>query len=583
MHRLHVMVIALLAAFSTVGTLHANDRPRALVLEHIDQWTHSARAMELLDEAGFEVAPLPLDASPADLEAELILFGSFASEHPGYAAYMKRYAEDLRAFTASGRTIVQLAQGDQVELAPPFAPATLSAVRCDRDYGAAVVLAPDHPLLKDAPITNGKIAFHATRTVWESFNDQSGYGVLLAADAHAQTPALMEGAVGRGRIILAAMTFDKTITPVEQSSDALRAVQDAFAKTFFSNLAAYVAEIAAGRARPVDVTPSPLKALAHTPGSWTLAVLPDTQVYAMRHPGLFYAQTGWIAKNRDRLDIRYVLQLGDVVNNNTPKQWRHARDAMSLLDGEVPYAIAPGNHDYGPNGNASTRDTLFNDYFPFEEIAAWPTFGGAMEEGRLDNTYHLFDAGGAQWIIIALEWAPRLETIAWANDVMERHPDRIGIMITHAYMNSNERRYDHTDTEHSQTYNPHGYATPGAKSDGEELWNGLVRRHDFLLVLNGHVLGDGTGYLVSTNDAGDPCHQMLANYQMRTLGGEAYMRLLEFQPDGRTIQVKTYSPLYDGYLLEPDQQFRIELETARWKAVTKKMRGREHRKANKDT
>ena len=29
---------------------------------------------------------------------------------------------------------------------------------------------------------------------------------------------------------------------------------------------------------------------------------------------------------------------------------------------------------------------------------------------------------------------------------------------------------------------------------------------------------------------------------------------------GRTVQVKTYSPLYDKYLLQPDQQFQLELD-----------------------
>ena len=109
-------------------------------------------------------------------------------------------------------------------------------------------------------------------------------------------------------------------------------------------------------------------------------------------------------------------------------------------------------------------------------------------------------------------------------------------------------------------YNPHQYKTPGKLHDGEELWQQLVRKHDFLLTLNGHVLGDGTGYLASRNDRGHTCHQMLANYQMRELGGEGYLRLLEFRPDGKTVVVKTYSPLYESWLLEPDQQFRFELD-----------------------
>jgi 3',5'-cyclic AMP phosphodiesterase CpdA len=534
----------------------------------LDQWTNSARATELLERAGFEVKPLPLDESPIAFEAELIMIGSFASEHPQYASYMERYAEDLYKYVDRGHTLLQMTQADQVEAEPPFLPSTHSAKRGDQDFGVAMVLSPDNPLLKSAPNIEGKMAFHDTRTIWESFTYQGEFEVMIAGDTHAQHPALMEGACGQGRIILAAMAFDKVIAPPDESSEALRAMQDAFAQAFFANLAEHVMNVAAGTAQQLAVTPSPRVVREYVSGSWTLAVLPDTQVYSLRYPGMFYAQTGWIARNRDGVNIKYVLQLGDVVNNNTPRQWRNARDAMSLLDGIVPYAIAPGNHDYGPNGSASTRDTLFNEYFPYDEIARWPTFGGAMVAGRLDNTYHLFEAGGVEWIIIALEWAPRDETIAWANEVMERHADRIGILMTHAYMNNNDLRYDHTDTEHPQDYNPHHYQTPGAINDGEELWNKLIRGHDFLLVLNGHVLGDGTGYLASTNDLGRTCHQMLANYQMRELGGEAYMRLLEFQPDGRTIQVKTYSPLYDGYLLAPDQQFRIELKEPRWKAAS---------------
>ena len=88
----------------------------------------------------------------------------------------------------------------------------------------------------------------------------------------------------------------------------------------------------------------------------------------------------------------------------------------------------------------------------------------------------------------------------------------------------------------------------------------LVRRHRFAMTLNGHVLGDGTGYLASVDDHGRVVHQMLANYQMREVGGEGYLRLLELLPDGRTMHVRTYSPLLDRYLVDPDQQFTIELD-----------------------
>jgi len=296
------------------------------------------------------------------------------------------------------------------------------------------------------------------------------------------------------------------------------------------------------------------------PGSWTLAVLPDTQVYSLRLPGLFLAQTSWLVQEREALDLSYVVQLGDIVNNNTKGEWENAYRALSVLHGHVPYALVPGNHDYGPSGDASTRETGLNDGFHASDMEAWPTFGGTMEEGRLDNSWHRFAAGGRKWILVCLEWGPRDATVAWANGVMERHPDHWGILVTHAYLNHDDHRYDHTDKTRPQDYNPHAYGTPGGVNDGEELWQKLVRRHRFAFTLNGHVLADGTGYRRDRTDKGNTCHQILANYQMRELGGEAYLRLLEFRPDGRTVRVKAYSPLYDRYLDAPDQSFTLTLE-----------------------
>jgi hypothetical protein len=160
----------------------------------------------------------------------------------------------------------------------------------------------------------------------------------------------------------------------------------------------------------------------------------------------------------------------------------------------------------------------------------------------------------------AVEWGPRDSVIAWANDVMNGLPEREGILATHAYLNNDSRRYNHLDALHSQRFNPHHYSTPGGVNDGEELWQKLVRRHRFCMTLNGHVLGSGVGYLKSVTDHGNTCHQMLSNYQMREQGGEGYMRLLEFLPDGLTVNVFTYSPLYDKFLDEDGQNFSITLD-----------------------
>jgi hypothetical protein len=232
---------------------------------------------------------------------------------------------------------------------------------------------------------------------------------------------------------------------------------------------------------------------------------------------------------------------------------------MALLDGAIPYALATGNHDYSICDEASLRVTPLNSWFSFADTAALQSFGGAYESEKLDNTYHLFEAGGHSWIAVVLEWGPRDEVIAWANEVMEHHPDRLGILVTHAYLNMNSRRFDQND-DHEQ-YNPHNGVIPDV-NDGEELWQGLVRRHRFVLTLNGHALGDGTGYLANTTDRGNTVHQLLTNFQTRSLGGEGYLSLLELLPNGRTIRVHSYSPFLDRFLMDPDHRFTIQLDAS---------------------
>jgi len=305
------------------------------------------------------------------------------------------------------------------------------------------------------------------------------------------------------------------------------------------------------------------------PASFTLVALPDTQVYAMKpqwHKH-FYNQAEWVAQNAERLNIKYVLHEGDIVNNNNRPQWEVAQAAMKLLDGKVPYALAPGNHDYGPNGSSDDRSTLLNEYFSAAGHAKWPTFGGVKDEDRLESSYHTFEAQGKKYLILALEWGPRDETVAWANKVCDEHPDHRIILVTHAFVYYDSTRYDWKKYGDKQTWNPHAYANCkppiGTANDGEELWQKLIRqRPNFVMALNGHVLENGTGLVSTRGDHGNMVHQMLANYQNRQEGGQGFLRLIEFLPDDKTVRVRTYSPSTGKFKTDADQQFTLELEHA---------------------
>jgi hypothetical protein len=308
------------------------------------------------------------------------------------------------------------------------------------------------------------------------------------------------------------------------------------------------------------------EALPIAEGSWTLVILPDTQVYSRAYPQHFEAQTKWIVDHADSHNIKYVLHEGDITDNNVPDQWDNAAQAMQVLDGKVPYALATGNHDYGPHGNAADRTTMFNEekYFgPGSPYSKLKSIGGLFEKGSTENSYHTFEAGGRKWLVLALEWAPRDAVVEWANKVAAEHSDYSTILLTHAYMYYDDTRYDWATKGNDQTWNPHSYGVakiPGETvNDGEQLWQKLVSRHpNFRFTFNGHVLVDGTGRLTSKGEHGNKVHQLLANYQFKEEGGRGDMRLMEFLGDGKTVKVRTYSPVLDRYDRAADQEFELQ-------------------------
>jgi hypothetical protein len=228
----------------------------------------------------------------------------------------------------------------------------------------------------------------------------------------------------------------------------------------------------------------------------------------------------------------------------------------------IPYAIALGNHDYGEHGWADSRANPFSSFFPVSTFRKMGTLGGTYQPRVSDNSFHLFSVGGREWIAVMLEWGPRRDVVRWANTVLNAHANRAAIVVTHAYMYDDGSRMDYSRRD--QAWNPHDYPTadlPGGVHDGEDLWRELISQHgNIAMVLSGHVLGRGTGYLASKGEVGNTVHQMLSNYQMLAGGGQGYMRLLEFLPDGDTVQVKTYSPVVDAYLTDEQNQFVIKLD-----------------------
>ena len=90
---------------------------------------------------------------------------------------------------------------------------------------------------------------------------------------------------------------------------------------------------------------------------------------------------------------------------------------------------------------------------------------------------------------------------------------------------------------------------------GKQVWEKLLKpSKNIVLAISGHMghpgdFEDSVAYRVDDNAEGKDPHQMMFNVQVlgggwEGNGGDGWVRILEFKPDGKTISVKTYSPLF---------------------------------------
>lgn len=335
---------------------------------------------------------------------------------------------------------------------------------------------------------------------------------------------------------------------------------------------------AAGTATSGQTLPDPSYV---EPGSFTIAVLGDTQNYSQFYPDIYEMQTQWLVDNKAQHNLQFVLHVGDVVNFNSTTQWDNAATAQSTLDGELNYAISPGNHDYADN-RAVTQFNQVNRFGPGSAYDGQSTLSGhyPAEPNSRTNTYHTFQANGQDYLVLALEFGPRDEVVAWAQSVADAHPYHRAILLTHAYMFDGGQWFDATvdpndpqgrtydqirdaEVNHAESiFNPKSYGWAADGNDGKDLWDKLVKeRENMSLVITGHQFDefDGFPYLLTQNENGDDIYQMLVDMQNRLNGGDGWIRLLEFSPDGQTVTVKSYSPFLDEWSYASDEFFTVQL------------------------
>lgn len=310
---------------------------------------------------------------------------------------------------------------------------------------------------------------------------------------------------------------------------------------------------------------------SHAP--FTVVGLPDTQNYSEFYPEIFDQQTRWVVENRARRNIAFVSHYGDVVNHgDSITEWENAEIAMRRLDNaNIPYGVSAGNHDITPAGTAGTAyiPHEFRTRYGPERFAGKSWYGGASPSGM--SSYQTFSGGGKEFIALHLICDTPLDELVWAQGVLNANRDKPVMITTHRYLQDAEDYTGGVPLVSSGRYpdiwyNVEGTYTPGG-IHAEAFYETFVRTNpNVFLVNSGHFHEEYRQ--TSTNLAGLPVHEVLADYQDDTNGGNGFLRLMQFDTARNRIDVQSYSPYLDAYETKDESQFTLSVDFDRYASAT---------------
>ncbi len=328
-------------------------------------------------------------------------------------------------------------------------------------------------------------------------------------------------------------------------------------------------------------------------GAFTYAVIPDTQSYdgegrhtkRGRAPGVgptknaqLDAIVDWLVANAEKENILFVSHTGDIVDVDNDFQWRFASNAMSRLDGRLPYAVVPGNHDM----KASSGDTtLFQKYFPASRYAgnAWyaatfPGFtnsAGLFVSGNNANTICLFAQGREKFAVVHLECNAPDSVLAWAEKELAKYPDRHVIVATHQDLGAIESKNGRTlrketselSKEELEKFEPdlsiygrmkwHKCHSKDGNS-GLDIWNKFTSRLKNVFLV---VSGDQGMIGISRVDERGVHGNMVYSLMQDT--GRGYIRIFRFIPSEKVVRCYTIDPRNGGELVHSFYVWRDDL------------------------
>jgi len=255
----------------------------------------------------------------------------------------------------------------------------------------------------------------------------------------------------------------------------------------------------------------------------------------------------WIVNNREEKNIKFVMGLGDITDENTVEEYAvAAKHLQKLNDAGIPQSIIRGNHD-GPNDKImDLYDECLKDVIeatPYDGIMTAPVFdeNGDLVSGTYDNMYYTVEVGEQKWLIFALGYQPTSDILAWAGEIIEQHSDYNVILTTHGYING---KLEIPNTAR------------------QRLWDELGCKYENIKLI---LCGDCTAIDIATQKRvginGNVVTEVLIDRQTIDQAiAYGHVTLLRFSADGAKVKFEDFASVKEKYF-RPSNQFIIDISS----------------------
>ena len=228
-----------------------------------------------------------------------------------------------------------------------------------------------------------------------------------------------------------------------------------------------------------------------------------------------------------------------------------------------------------PSGSGPRPLGLYNTYFGKPRFTGKTFYGGHLDPNNTTNSnednYTLFESNGIKFISINLAYRPAPNPtppnlsvnllrdnpeLNWANTLLEDHDDRLAIVTSHYFLNTNEA------------------GTPPMGQYGQAVYDALKANDNLFMMLSGHWWGEAWVTETTDRDSSRPVQALMANYQGHEFPDDGdsntpvntpnpalidfsnlpaqraglgrldagFMRIMRFDTDTRMVAIETFIP-----------------------------------------